>query len=347
MGSYENDSYVRALVPGCGLPSVQHLGDVPAAEDRSGSSSGCSCASSASSRTDLEPVQNSRTYQRGHAASKKPQLAKVVEHKTSNAHTAAAIPKHKSPPKRRSTLSDSGVSTSSSEGMSEMPPVITRHKPLPQLMRGHQVPSRNGVSSRNNRRKLSRLAQRNRSQDQENTPNISGGHLDHTAKRIAATQTLTKDDRSSSVVNRLLPHTLNSSSSLTRPTRSLPDKISPKSVTGKPSLHKRRSSVGVLTPISHTGRVVDYTRRTRSGLSSGEAVMAAKSSSRQPAARYGDFILTFPFNEATRKCALGNLDTKLVVRECQHRLVKVQNNQSDADLQLWGSLKPREGSTGQ
>ncbi|KAK2162703.1 hypothetical protein LSH36_93g04010 [Paralvinella palmiformis] len=43
--------------------------------------------------------------------------------------------------------------------------------------------------------------------------------------------------------------------------------------------------------------------------------------SRTPPGRVGDFIRVFPFNDATKKCSLGNMDIKTVVREC-HKLLR-------------------------
>lgn len=47
------------------------------------------------------------------------------------------------------------------------------------------------------------------------------------------------------------------------------------------------------------------------------------SSNQWPKTRVGDFILTFPWNEATRKAATGhNVDIKLILRE-QQKIMKV------------------------
>jgi hypothetical protein len=56
---------------------------------------------------------------------------------------------------------------------------------------------------------------------------------------------------------------------------------------------------------------------------------------RCPPVRVGDFFRVFPFNEATKKCSLGNLDVKTVVRECRQMYkerLKVTKRQNQPDL---------------
>ena len=101
------------------------------------------------------------------------------------------------------------------------------------------------------------------------------------------------------------------------------------SFTGNPLVGKsvmlgRRSSIPNVSPRTGTGQShrLSYARPWRAN-DSGSVATKPSVSHREPQflPKAGDFMLVFPFNATLRKCAQGNLDDRIVIRECQ-RLVK-------------------------